>query len=172
MQNTNSKIFLPLALGVILPLLVWLGYRSLRPPVPSLTDKQAKLQNRDVGVLNRLDYLMGTAEQYRTLSDADWAECSTILKRTEPKDQEDAMRVFTLMGDSSRVPERLAIARNLIRSTNTKLETQALRLLWVCHAAEWKSEAQTRQNSGDDTVRKVAQSLLNRGEYVLKGQRQ
>ncbi len=165
---TIRKILIPISLGIVLPLGFWLGYRYVYPPISPVYHDLAQRTGRNERVLSGVHDLMKSAEDNRRLSDNDWEELLSIFQRTNVRDKSDALGIMTLMGDKERVSERIAIARRMLSTTDPIGQNGALRILWVCHAPEWRPEAEARKNSSDQMIRDCARTLLRRGEYVMR----
>ncbi len=162
----------PWVLVLILAVIVTSGIGIARcvrqSSVPQDVAKLAHDTGRDPQTYYDLKQLIKHADSNQAISEADYNKTLTLFQSYNVSDKEDALRVFTFVADGPHHSDILALARKLIDDPSGPVQMQALRLLWICHAPEWKSEATQRLTSPLEEVQQTAESVLNKGEFVRK----
>ncbi len=158
-----------MVLGFSAPFLGLGIFRLLRPPLPVTTVAVAQMAGRDPFIYHEMDLLLKKAEDERHLSDVEWKRVLELFARPNSGEKADAMRIMSMISESEHKKEIITIAKENLKNADNHVEFQSLRLLWLCHAPEWREEANKRIDSKEENIREIAQSVLRKGEYVRKG---
>ena len=128
----------------------------------------AELQGRQPKELYDFEELRTKLNSGDRISANDWERISLASHSANEHAKLDAMDVMQEVRNTERRDEILAVARVNLDSSNEFIQAKALRLLWKSHSPDWKAVLSQKATSPNETIRSVATTCLNRGEFVRK----
>lgn len=162
-QASARNWLVPLAIGVLLPSVGWIGWRVVNPPIDPQNQSIAERRHWNPRTFNDTQNFQRVLEHGHELSDGEWKRLTEILSSDpEPQMRINALSVITQMQYSKRRNEAINAARPFLANKNIWLQDAAMVALWRLNAPDWRQEMTQRLNSPNTVIRDEAVDLLRR----------